>query len=87
MDGDKWMNVWMGYTFEKIPGFENDIFCGQIRKITGLYDVPDRVGKEIIKTDLSGTIILFTNHLRYMKKELRPTPELISQLFDMASGR
>ena len=86
-DGDKWMNVWMGYTFEKIPGFENDICCGQIRKITGLYDVPDRVGKEIIKTDLSGTIILFTNHLRYMKKELRPTPELISQLFDMASGR
>lgn len=84
---DRRTNVWMGYTFETIPEFGNEIPYGVVRRITGMQDDPDRVGKTISRTNLVGTIVLFTNHLRYMKREFRPTPEFVSQLYDMASTR
>lgn len=79
---DKWANVWMGYTFEQIPGYEDA--AGRpwkVRRITGLLDTPDRVGKYIKETCLIGTVVLFTCHLQYLKKEDRPAVEMITQLF------
>lgn len=79
---DKWANVWMGYTFEQIPGYEDA--AGRpwkVRRITGLLDSPDRVGKDIKETCLIGTVALFTCHLQYLKKEDRPAVEMITQLF------
>lgn len=80
---DKWTNVWMGYTFDRIPGYED--VAGRpwkVRRITGLLDTPDRVGKDIEETCLIGTVVLFTCHLQYLKKENRPTIEIVTQLFD-----
>ena len=79
---DKWTNVWMGYTFDQIPGYED--VAGRpwkVRRITGLLDTSDRVGKDIKETSLIGTVVLFTCHLQYLKKENRPTIEIVTQLF------
>lgn len=79
---DKWTNVWMGYTFDQIPGYED--VAGRpwkVRRITGLLDASDRVGKDIKETRLIGTVVLFTCHLQYLKKENRPTIEIVTQLF------
>lgn len=79
---DKWTNVWMGYTFAQIPGYEDVADRPwKVRRITGLLDTPDRVGKEITKTCLTGTVVLFTSHLQYLKKEDRPAIEMVAQLF------
>lgn len=83
----KWTNVWMGYTFDQISGYED--VAGRpwkVRRITGLLDTPDRVGKEIRETCLVGTIVLFTSHLQYLKKEDRPTIEMVMQLYDSVSS-
>ena len=79
---DKWTNVWMGYTFDQIPGYED--VAGRpwkVRRITGLLDTSDRVGKDIKESCLIGTVVLFTCHLQYLKKENRPTIEIVTQLF------
>lgn len=84
---DEWTNVWMGYTFDKIPGYED--VAGRpwkVRRITGLLDTPDRVGKEVRETYLVGTVVLFTSHLRYLKKEDRSAIEMVAQLFDSVSS-
>lgn len=84
---DKWTNVWMGYTFEQIPGYED--VAGRpwkVRQITGLLDTPERVGKEIRETCLLGTVVLFTCHLQYLKKENRPTIEMVTRLFGSVSS-
>lgn len=84
---DEWTNVWMGYTFGQIPGYED--VAGRpwkVRRITGLLDTPDRVGKEVRETYLVGTVVLFTSHLRYLKKEDRPAIEMVAQLFDSVSS-
>ncbi|MDO4691295.1 MAG: hypothetical protein Q4A64_00315 [Porphyromonadaceae bacterium] len=70
--------IWMGYTFElvceKLP-------CGELWKITGLIDSPERIAPEITETGLIGTFVLFTNHInQYTKREKRPTPELLQQI-------
>lgn len=80
---DKWTNVWMGYTFDQIPGYED--IAGRpwkVRRITGLLDTPDRVGKAIRKTGLIGTTVLFTSHLRWLKKEDCPTIGTVTKLFE-----
>lgn len=80
---DKWTNVWMGYTFDQIPGYED--VAGRpwkVRQITGFLDTSDRVGKDIKETCLIGTVVLFTCHLQYLKNENRPTIEMVRQLFD-----
>jgi len=79
-----WKNVWMGYKFDKIEKFpDSDI--GKVRKISGLIDSEQRVDyNNLEKTNLEGTIVLFTNHFQYCKKEKRPTPELIKELYEMA---
>lgn len=79
---DKWTNVWMGYTFDRIPGYED--VAGRpwkVRRVTGLLDASDRVGKDIEETCLIGTVVLFTCHLQYLKKENRPTIDTVTQLF------
>ena len=79
-------NVWMGYKFDKIKEFSDcDIPCGQVRKISGLIDSGQRVNFDNLKkTNLEGTIVLFTNHFQYCRKEQRPKPELIKDLYNMA---
>ena len=81
-----WVNMWMGYKFDKVKEFpDTDVSCGRVRKITGLIDSEQRVSYEILKkTNLEGTIVLFTNHFQYCKKEQLPTPELIKKLYEMA---
>ena len=56
----------------------------QVYKITGLLDNNERVTSDIQQTNLIGTTVLFTGHLAYMKKEYRPTKELVKRLYDLS---
>jgi hypothetical protein len=69
--------IWMGYKME----FEQETPFGELYKIKGLIDSPQRVSPEIITTNLVNTSILFTAHInQYTPKIKRPTPEFISSL-------
>lgn len=69
--------IWMGYTFEPIREYP----CGELYRISGLLDSPERIAPEISQTNLVGTLVLFTKHLnQFTKREERPTPELINNL-------
>lgn len=73
-------NIWMGYRFERVEGFD-DLPCGELLRITGLIDHPDRVTYNDLKeTNLRGALVLFTNHFQYCAAGKRPTPELMAEL-------
>lgn len=73
-------NIWMGYRFERVEGFEQ-LPCGEVLRITGLIDHPDRVTYNDLKeTNLRGTLVLFTNHFQYCSAAQLPTPELLAEL-------
>jgi hypothetical protein len=78
----QWTNVWMGYTFEKlnIP----EIHCGEVCRITGLLDSPERISPDICETKLKRTIVLFTSASRFQKSEKRLTPEQVEVLYQLA---
>lgn len=70
--------IWMGYAFEPI----RILPCGELCMIRGLIDSPERIALEITQTELVGTLVLFTKHLTYIKKEERPTPSLLQELLN-----
>lgn len=71
--------IWMGYAFEKIK----DCNSGEIYRIIGLCPT-DRIFPELQKTNLLNSIVLFTSHInQYTKKEKKPTPETIKELFEI----
>ena len=73
-------NIWMGYRFEHLEALP----CGELCRITGLVDHPDRVSyNELLETNLKGTLVLFTSHFQYQASDKLPTPELIARLCDM----
>lgn len=73
-------NIWMGYRFERVEGSEH-LPCGELLRITGLIDHPDRVSHAALReTNLRGTLVLFTNHFQYRSAALLPTPELLAEL-------
>ena len=73
-------NIWMGYRFEHLEPLP----CGELCRITGLVDHPDRVSdNELLETNLKGTLVLFTSHFQYQASDKLPTPELIARLCDM----
>lgn len=73
-------NIWMGYRFEPVEGFDA-LPSGEVLRIAGLIDHPDRVAcRELKETNLKGTLVLFTNHFQYSAKEKLPTPELMAEL-------
>ena len=70
----------MGYRFEHLEPLP----CGELCRITGLVDHPDRVSdNELLETNLKGTLVLFTSHFQYQASDKLPTPELIARLCDM----
>lgn len=84
-------NIWMGYKLEYLneefgeeynKALENKL--RQVYKITGLLDNNERVASDIQQTNLIGATVLFTGHLAYMKKEYRPTKELVKRLYDLS---
>ena len=71
--------IWMGYEFE----FIENLFCGELYKITGLINSTERIAPELSQTNLVNTLVLFTQHInQYMPKEKRPTPIAISTILD-----
>ncbi len=74
-----WTNVWMGYDLELIE----KVPSGEICRVKGLIEDNQRVNNSIIQTNLIDTIILFTNHFQYCKKENKPDDGLIERLYKM----
>lgn len=73
-------NIWMGYRFEPVEGFDA-LPCGKVLRITGLIDHPDRVTYHDLKeTNLKGSLVLFTQDLQRCSADKRPTPELMAEL-------
>lgn len=71
--------VWMGYQLD----FIEKIFCGELFKISGLIDSPERIAPEIKETNLIGSIVLFTHHInQYTSIKKRPTATLINILLE-----
>ena len=71
--------IWMGYQFEYLQSFN----CGELYKISGLINSTERIAPDIDKTNLKGSIILFSEHIsQYTKKEKRPTAVLINDLLE-----
>ena len=69
-----------GWATEPVEGFDA-LPCGEVLRIAGLIDHPDRVAcRELKETNLKGTLVLFTNHFQYSAKEKLPTPELMAKL-------
>ena len=69
--------IWMGYALKQAC----NTFCGEVYKITGLIDSPERIAPEITQTSLVGTLVLFTSHITpYTKKGTIPTAELLYDL-------
>lgn len=72
--------IWMGYDFEKIE----DCNAGEIYRINGFVNSPDRIKNELKESNLKNSIVLFSHHInQYTKREKRPTPETISRLFEL----
>lgn len=71
--------IWMGYDLQ---------FCetsqyGDICRIAGLIDSPERIHSDIRKTNLTGTIVLISHHItRYTPCDKRVTPEFINSLLN-----
>jgi hypothetical protein len=71
--------IWMGYQLEKIELFE----CGELYKINGFIDSPERINKEFSETKLKNSLILFSQHInQYTKREKRPTAIFINGLLE-----
>lgn len=75
-------NIWMGYDLEeKIKEYP----CGEAYRINGLIDSEQRVSADTLsKSNLIGSIILFTQHFQYCPKEKRPNQETIKELYELA---
>lgn len=71
--------IWMGYDLELVASTR----FGEVNKIIGLVDSDERIAPEIEKSNLEGSIILFTHHInQYTSKEKRPTAKLVNVLLD-----
>lgn len=69
--------IWMGYDLK----FIENTSAGELFRIIGLLDSPNRVADEIKTTNLIGTLVLFTQHIsQYTKTENRPTANQIKEL-------
>ena len=69
----------MGYKFE----FVQNMVCGELYKIVGLLDSPERIAPEIAKTNLEGSYVLFTQHInQYTAVEKRPTASILKAICD-----
>lgn len=69
--------IWMGYQLE----IEQNTPFGELYKITGLINSPERIAPEIENTKLKNCSILFTSHInQYTRKDKRPTPIFINSL-------
>ncbi len=72
--------IWLGYDFEKIE----DCNAGEIYRIKGFVNSPERINSGLNETNLKNSIVLFSHHInQYTKREKRPTPETISRLFEL----
>ena len=71
--------IWMGYKFE----FVQNMVCGELYKIVGLLDSPERIAPEITKTNLEGSYVFFTQHInQYTAAEKRPTASVLKAILD-----
>lgn len=71
--------IWMGYQLEKIELFD----CGELYRINGFIDNPERINKEFSETKLKNSLILFSQHInQYTKREKRPTAIFINGLLE-----
>lgn len=72
--------VWMGYKFNHIQ----DMQCGELYKITGLYNSRERIAPEIEKSNIVGSYVLFTKHInQYTPINKRPSAKLIKSIIDL----
>lgn len=70
---------WMGYDFEYVE----NLYCGCLYKIKGLHNTSERIGNEILKTNLEGTVVLFSTHInQYTPKTKRLKPETIRVILE-----
>ena len=75
--------VWMGYAFEHIENLK----CGELCRIIGLIDFPERIAPEIRTTNLNGTYVLFTKHLNQFTPVIDyPSPQLLTAILNWYDG-
>ena len=73
-------NFWMGYRLEPVETLP----CGDLCRIAGLIDHPDRVGyRDIRDTNLRGALVLFTYDLTRTPKAKLPDAALVARLCGM----
>ncbi|MEZ4918463.1 MAG: hypothetical protein R2792_05095 [Saprospiraceae bacterium] len=71
--------IWMGYKIVH----EETLNCGELYKIAGLIDSPDRIARDIKITNLKNSFILFSVHInQYTKREKRPTAVIVNDLLN-----
>jgi len=72
--------IWMGYDFEKI----GDCNAGEICRINKFLNSPYRINNELVESNITNSIVLFSHHInQYTKRERRPTIETISRLLEL----
>lgn len=70
---------WMGYDFE----FVESLYCGDLYKIKGLHTTNERIANDILKTNLEGTLVVFSQHInQFTPKEKRLRAATIKNLLD-----
>ncbi len=70
---------WMGYMFEPVE----ELYCGDLYKIVGLYDSKERVAFEINETNLKNTLVLFSHHInQYTQKEKRIKAKTLNDILE-----
>ncbi len=71
--------IWMGYEFEHIK----DTPYGEVCRIKGFIKSNERVYPELAKSNLVGTIVLFSKHERALKKDEKIDAAMINQLLSL----
>lgn len=71
--------IWMGYEFESLRHLE----CGELCRISGLTNSTERIALDIVKTNLNGSLVLFSEHIsQYTRKGKRPTAGLVNHILE-----
>lgn len=74
---------WMGYALD----FIEHTYSGDLFRITGLHDHPERVAPEIEKSNLINTKVLFSHHItRWTPKEKRLKCTTLSEILGKAGS-
>ncbi len=70
--------IWMGYQLD----FIDNLLCGELFKISGLLNSPERIAPEITDTNLKDSLVLFSQYRNQYTSKKEPTATVINGLLE-----